>query len=136
MNGKTPRELFIESLLGLRGLAEYDQARNLKSVSPLNQRLERETKMSVSAKFHCNVVRDCFTNGWTKDGNGNWKETGEKEKTGEEIEMSPVYATEGPNKTWSEATPSGNVRLFISNKGAWGKFKSGKEYLINFSEAE
>lgn len=51
------------------------------------------------------------------------------------VEMFPVYADEGPNKTWSDSTPSGYMSMTISNKSAMGTFKEGKEYLLSFTEA-
>ena len=55
---------------------------------------------------------------------------------GEKITMNPVYSSDpsNPNKSFSDATPSGVIELFISNKAAHGKFELGKEYDITFTE--
>jgi len=59
-------------------------------------------------------------------------------KRGEHVRLE-AYASGGdddPNKSWSEATPSGRVEMFISNPGAWGKFEQGKNYYVDFRLAE
>lgn len=51
------------------------------------------------------------------------------------VDLWPVYAEDGPNKSWSESTPSGYMQMTISNKGAHGLLKEGQEYLLTFEEA-
>lgn len=60
----------------------------------------------------------------------------ENEKFAEEVTLHPVYSDDknSPNYSFSEATPSGELRLFISNKEAFGKIVRGKTYDINITE--
>lgn len=53
-----------------------------------------------------------------------------------EVKMSPVYAEDGPNKSWSEATPSGKIEMTITNPAAVDFFEAGQEYLLAFTKAE
>ena len=52
----------------------------------------------------------------------------------ETIEAAPVCSSDpnDPNKSWSEATPSGSVELCITNKQVFGHFVPGEEYLLTF----
>lgn len=52
--------------------------------------------------------------------------------------LNAVYSgdPEDPNYTWSQATPSGGVRLHITNPTAMGKFEKGKTYFVDFTPAE
>jgi hypothetical protein len=70
----------------------------------------------VRAKFRC------YTAGKTESGD-------------EIVNLHAVYETEGPNKEWSTATPSGSLTMWISNPGAMGKFKMNQEYFIDFTPA-
>jgi len=64
------------------------------------------------------------------------KVNGEGEnKYSEEVYMHPVYGNGEENKSYSEATPSGAIQLTITNKNAWGFFVEGKEYYVNFTQA-
>jgi hypothetical protein len=55
----------------------------------------------------------------------------------EEVTMFPVYGKDGSeNANWSKATPSGLIRLYISNPGAWDQFHVGDEFYLDFTEAE
>lgn len=51
------------------------------------------------------------------------------------IFLQPVYASDGPNKAWSEATPSGEVQIMITVPEAFDQFKTGKTYFVDFTEA-
>jgi hypothetical protein len=53
-----------------------------------------------------------------------------KDEYAEGLTLYPVYAEEGINKRWSEATPAGSLNLTISNPAARGKVEQGKDYLI------
>lgn len=53
-----------------------------------------------------------------------------------EVTLQPVYAEDGPNKSWSKWTPSGECRLTITNPDAFKQFELGKEYLVTFSPCE
>ncbi|WP_431860055.1 hypothetical protein [Azospirillum sp.] len=53
------------------------------------------------------------------------------------VHLHPVYDSDpnGPNASWSKATPSGQVSLTITNPGAYERFEEGKEYMVTFSPA-
>lgn len=55
------------------------------------------------------------------------------EKTAEQLYLAPVYEEDGINKEWSEATPSGSLSLFISNKNAWGRVKEGDYVFVDIT---
>lgn len=71
--------------------------------------------MSIQAKFRC---------------------TSKTLKIGDEVEVRLDAATAGEaNKSWSQYTPSGEMRLSITNPGAHEQFVPGKEYMIEFTPA-
>lgn len=51
-----------------------------------------------------------------------------------EVELVPDYA-EGRNKDWAEYTPSGLMRLQITNPAALEQFQQGRAFTVTF-EAE
>lgn len=56
-----------------------------------------------------------------------------------EIVMSPVFGTYGDgtaNETWSKYTPSGELKMTITNPAAIEQFDLGKAYLLTFTPAE
>lgn len=55
---------------------------------------------------------------------------------GVEVTLNPVYSNDpsNPNYTFSKYTPSGSVKLFITNPDAYGYFEFGKEYDATFTE--
>lgn len=53
----------------------------------------------------------------------------------EEVSMSPVISGSEENKSFAEATPSGSIKLTITNPNAFGFFGQGLEYLIDFQKA-
>ncbi len=80
----------------------------------------------MRAKMHCDVVED-LKSGATPEAQAKWCET---------IRLSAVYGKDGSaNAQWSKATPSGQVSLSITNPEAWGHFKQGGFYFVDFSEA-
>ncbi|KAA0686021.1 hypothetical protein DTW90_34615 [Neorhizobium sp. P12A] len=52
------------------------------------------------------------------------------------IRMIPVWEHDGVNKAWSKATPSGELKISITNPAAIDKFDLGKEYFLDFTPAE
>jgi hypothetical protein len=60
---------------------------------------------------------------------------------GKNISMSAViaYSTDGTrsdeNESWSQATPSGQLSIHISNPAAFEQFEEGKEYFLTFEPA-
>jgi len=79
--------------------------------------------MSVRAKMQC-IKRSETAN------------MGSKEAWGVEVMLQPVYAEDGPNKSWSTATPSGQVQMTITNPEAFKQFEIGKCYYVDFSPVE
>jgi hypothetical protein len=73
----------------------------------------KEIIMSVRAKFHC----------------------GYKSKDGQYVGLSPVYTGSEENKKFFEATPGGEIRLWIGNTEAAKQFEVGKQYYVDFTEA-
>ena len=57
-------------------------------------------------------------------------------ESGKEVHLRAVYDSDpnGVNYTWSKATPNGEIRLYISNPGAFNQFIVGKSYLVTFNE--
>lgn len=79
--------------------------------------------MTVRAKMKCYSVERL------KDG--------KPDTTMAEIRMMPVYDDNDPtNKSWSKATPGGQVSLFITNPEAIDKFEPGKSYFVDFTPAD
>jgi hypothetical protein len=52
------------------------------------------------------------------------------------VSLNAVYAEQGVNKAWAQATPCGSLSLSINNPAAQGKFRAGKEYIITVREAQ
>lgn len=78
--------------------------------------------MTVRAKMKCYAVQRLMD--------------GKPDTEVAEIRMMPVYDDGDPaNKTWSKATPSGEVRLFITNPAAIDAFEPGKSYFVDFTPA-
>lgn len=79
----------------------------------------------MRAKFYCDLVEDQKT----KDG----------EKYAEEVTLSAVCLEEDDkveeNKRFNAATPWADMKMGIDNPGAFGFFKPGKCYYLDFSEA-
>lgn len=71
--------------------------------------------MSVRAKFKCHAIT-------SREGS-------------KEIELGAVTSSgEGdPNKSWSKYTPSGNLKMSITNPEAFEQFEVGKEYFLDFN---
>lgn len=61
--------------------------------------------MSVRAKMRCTQVSSNFYQSH-KDG----KSITHEQKV---VRLQPIYETEGPNRKWCEATPSGQLELAI-----------------------
>jgi len=75
----------------------------------------------IRAKFHVSFIKD-FMNG--------------DEKDSESVEMHAVYSGSNENKSFAKATPSAQLSMNISNPSAFGFFKAGREYYLDFSEAD
>lgn len=64
------------------------------------------------------------------------KPSAEHPKTGENITLSAVIDDTPENKSFSEATPSASLVMYITNPAAFGQFEKGKEYYVKFLPAE
>lgn len=53
-----------------------------------------------------------------------------------EVAASPVGDVKETNKSWAAATPSGELKMSISNPAAVDFFDLGKEYYLDFTLAE
>lgn len=75
--------------------------------------------MAVQAKVRCT------TNAGAKD---------EEYKI---VRFFAVYSDdpENENSTWSKATPSGYIELYITNPDAYNEFKINEEYIVTFQNA-
>lgn len=62
----------------------------------------------------------------------------EEEQIYENVVLHPVYSSdpESPNYSFSQATPSGQIQMNISNPEAFGFFKLHEEYDIVFKETK
>lgn len=84
--------------------------------------------MAVKAKFRCNSVTAY-----------SWDEG--KTIAGKNVAMTAVigYNVDGSrfdeNEAWSQATPSGQLSMHISNPDAFEQFEEGKQYYLTFEEA-
>jgi hypothetical protein len=53
-----------------------------------------------------------------------------------EVKLFAVNATSEDNKTWSRWTPSGEIRMSITNPEAVNALELGAEYYVDFTKAE
>ena len=55
-----------------------------------------------------------------------------------EVIMAPVYGSSAKpaNDAWSKATPSGELKMLITNPVAVSRFELGKEYFLDFTPAD
>lgn len=79
--------------------------------------------MAVRCKFKCFSVQPM--------------QTGTPGEPMAQIVMMPDYGDQsGDNKSWSKATPSGNIQLYVTNPAAIEEFVPGKNYYIDFRDAD
>lgn len=53
------------------------------------------------------------------------------------VTMQPVYVTEaGENADWSKYTPSGEIKMTITNPAAIEAFELGASYFVDFTPAD
>lgn len=88
--------------------------------------------MSVRAKFRVDYKSQPYVvNQWLSD----------EGKSGiravQDVVLSPVsYEGSEENKQFFASTPSGQIRLTMTNSTAYDALKQGKEYYVDFTEAE
>ena len=51
------------------------------------------------------------------------------------VKMSPVTGGSEENKTFWDASPSGELRLGVINQAAWSAFELAEEYYLDFTKA-
>ena len=51
------------------------------------------------------------------------------------VKMNPSYET-GVNRAFFEATPNGSLEMTINNPAAFGFFRPGGKYWLDFTQAE
>lgn len=50
-----------------------------------------------------------------------------------QVVLTPVYEENGVNKQWSQATPSGECRMMITNPEAAKQFETHQYYFVDFT---
>ncbi|AFY34866.1 hypothetical protein Cal7507_4497 [Calothrix sp. PCC 7507] len=55
---------------------------------------------------------------------------------GNTVKMRPVHTDSKENKSFWQATPSGNLEMYINNPNAATFFASGAEYYIDFTQVD
>jgi hypothetical protein len=76
--------------------------------------------MSVRAKFRCQSIKEM------PGGEGTMKE----------VVLNPVYGNGEENKQWSKWTPSGELKMTITNPSAYDQFKVNGEYYLDITPVE
>jgi hypothetical protein len=110
------------------GLTGRDANDTVHLVSRLEVTLYQPKEVHmVHAKFRVNQVTE-----------GKSTVDGVEKKFREDIVAGAVYDPDpnGRNRSWSEATPYGELRMAICNPGAFGQFKQGQEFYLDFTPAE
>lgn len=76
--------------------------------------------MAVIAKFRVTGRRE-----YTQGGHS-------KELEGVELHMQPVFGQDegDPNKEWSKWTPSGELRMSVTNPAAYEQFSVGQDVML------
>lgn len=84
--------------------------------------------MTVSARMKCNLVSSNLYQ--------DYKTKQDEPSKAKKIVLNAVYANDpnDPNYSYSEATPSGELMLWITNPNAYGYFEQGKTYDITIKE--
>lgn len=72
--------------------------------------------MTVRAKFKCVTVL--------------------KTESGETIELTAVTKHREGNETWAKYTPSGDIKMSVTNPSCFGFYVPGKEYFLDITLAE
>ena len=71
----------------------------------------------LRAKFRCNAITN--------------------RDASQEVVLNPVYGADGTdNGQWSKWTPNGELKMTITNEKAFNTLEVGKEYYLDFTEAE
>lgn len=52
-----------------------------------------------------------------------------------DVGLQPVFTDSEENKKFWNATPAGEIKMFITNENALNEFEVGQEYYIDFTKA-
>jgi hypothetical protein len=91
----------------------------------------------VRCKFRCLEIIKRFTRFDTKkNSDGSWSEDHSKPLSQTSVRLVPVqHKGSEENKTFWDATPSGELTMVITNPNAAMQFVEGKVYYLDFTEA-
>jgi hypothetical protein len=96
----------------------------VNEVAEVAGRPTRRSTMAVRAKMRCTGRRE-------------WHDGGQH--GGVEVTLQPVYAKDDADKAnaeWSKHTPSGELKLNITNPLAFEQIKIGKAYFVDLTPAD
>lgn len=88
--------------------------------------------MSVRAKMRCTERKEvCWSQAEKLAEN-------ESNVSAVHVKLQPVYSNDpaSPNFSWSQASPSGELNLMITNPAAHEQFKVGGTYFVDFTPAD
>lgn len=90
--------------------------------------------MSVRAKFRLIRTESQIYDRAVKQADGNYEKETVEQRT---LIFQPVYSDNpaNENKTFWEATPSGEIKLGVVNRAAWEQFDLNAEYYVTFDRA-
>ena len=89
--------------------------------------------MKVQAKFKLQEVTEFSTYINFKNDKGNYDS---KEAIGNRLKFQVVTKEKPENEVFATYTPYGTLEVVVLNPDLVGKFKTGKEYLFDITEAE
>ena len=49
------------------------------------------------------------------------------------VKLTPIYSDSPEDRSFSDATPSGEIKLWITNKALHGKLHPGEVYVVDFT---
>lgn len=91
----------------------------------------------LMAKVRVSSLQDSRGYRWrVPEGGGQSVKGSTPEKVMELVQMDAVYGDSPENKAWSEATPSANFKMSITNPSAWGFFEPDADYLVTFERVK
>lgn len=82
----------------------------------------------ITAKFKVSRIAPWSVTAINEDGS---IEVTSPEQHAGEVELTPDYA-QGRNAEWAKATPSGVIRMTISNPSALAQFRLGRAFTVIF----
>jgi hypothetical protein len=81
--------------------------------------------MAVQAKLAVENISEQF-----------YKQNGVVQTSGKQVRLRAVYSNDpaSPNYSFSQATPTANLEMYINNPEAFDYFEGGAEYLLTFEK--